>query len=905
VITFGKNQYGQLGHSHDRDPRVVLPREIEGMPHSVSIQIACGDDSTYILSMQGEVYSCGRGSQGRLGIGRNENQHRALPVRGPLEGNPVCHIASGRAHCFAVSVSGRVYAWGNNEHNALGIDSGDKAFIASPQLVPMTSLVVYVACGSSHSAFLTYNGRLFTCGYGPYGQLGHGEDVQSVPIPTEVRSLGDSPVAQVECGAEHTCVLLDSGDVSSFGHIDKEKVFNPIRIGSTAVFRLIAGGSSTFAMRLDNVSPEKRVLEKKRVGINAEQLKKFSKSSKGSSKLKGMLFDMYSLNASFMLSNSTRELTDSSSMLDIDGMIESHELYVSAVNDNNESRRMRGNIAALIGKLDKAAPYVTEPDQLRVYLILLVSPVMKLSPMEHEALIMSIYRLPEGSRELLFDWIQNDVSPTVFKENLVAPLVSHLDKHIEFQKWSGQAVTLCNMLSRLHDMIKGEVSVTHFYTHALEKGSPEMLLRLLKRWSAATRNERTVAGATDIPEFSLFKFPFLLSANTKRRFLKVEDLAIQNDAFITGLRQGDTQPYLSLEVSRDQLLEDTVHELLHFFVDDLKKPLKVAFKGEEGVDAGGVSKEFFQLLSAELFNPDFGLFKELGKTRNLWFNPTGTAKFGIEGLSPIDEYRVVGTVIGLAIYNDTLLDVSFPFAMYQILLNVFPEELTIEDFERFDPDTAKQMTYILELADKDELEDLDLYFDVTKEIKGVYEQIPLCDGGMTKQVTMKNKAEYVNMYIRFQMYESCKDVISAMLEGFGSVVSKNLASLKLFLPDELELVLVGTPELDFRVLEENAKYEGGYDPEHKTVKRFWKIVHSMSYEEKRTLLKFITGVSRAPVGGMKTLPFKLQRAGPDSNQLPTSYTCFNTMLLPDYSSAEKMKKLILLAIENCEGFGLQ
>ena len=39
---------------------------------------------------------------------------------------------------------------------------------------------------------------------------------------------------------------------------------------------------------------------------------------------------------------------------------------------------------------------------------------------------------------------------------------------------------------------------------------------------------------------------------------------------------------------------------------DLKKQLYVEFEGEQGIDEGGVSKEFFQLIVEEIFNPDYG-----------------------------------------------------------------------------------------------------------------------------------------------------------------------------------------------------------------------------------------------------------------------------------------------------------
>jgi HECT-domain (ubiquitin-transferase) len=49
----------------------------------------------------------------------------------------------------------------------------------------------------------------------------------------------------------------------------------------------------------------------------------------------------------------------------------------------------------------------------------------------------------------------------------------------------------------------------------------------------------------------------------------------------------------------------------------------------------------------------------------------------------------------------------------------------------------------------------------------------------------------------------------------------------------------------------------------------------------------------------------IQRDGPDSDKLPTSHTCFNTLLLPEYASRDKMLNRLKLAIMNAEGFGLE
>ena len=90
------------------------------------------------------------------------------------------------------------------------------------------------------------------------------------------------------------------------------------------------------------------------------------------------------------------------------------------------------------------------------------------------------------------------------------------------------------------------------------------------------------------------------------------------------------------------------------------------------------------------------------------------------------------------------------------------------------------------------------------------------------------------------------------------------------------------------------------------VKWLWEVVHeAMDDAEKRRVLKFFTGRDRAPIGGLGNLRCIIQRDGTDSNKLPTSHTCFNTLLLPSYKSKEKLTDRLKLAIMNAEGFGLE
>jgi hypothetical protein len=89
------------------------------------------------------------------------------------------------------------------------------------------------------------------------------------------------------------------------------------------------------------------------------------------------------------------------------------------------------------------------------------------------------------------------------------------------------------------------------------------------------------------------------------------------------------------------------------------------------------------------------------------------------------------------------------------------------------------------------------------------------------------------------------------------------------------------------------------------VETFWRVAQGLAPKRKRRLLFFVTGCGRAPAGGLANVPLCVQRAGGDSEFLPTAHTCFNTLLLPEYATEEKMRERMVTALENAEGFGLQ
>jgi ubiquitin-protein ligase E3 A len=349
-----------------------------------------------------------------------------------------------------------------------------------------------------------------------------------------------------------------------------------------------------------------------------------------------------------------------------------------------------------------------------------------------------------------------------------------------------------------------------------------------------------------------------------------------------------------VRVRRCHLVEDGLAEIARQRPRDLLKPLRVHFIGEDGIDAGGVKKEFFQLLVTELLSPDYGMLVYLPESRTYWFNAAS-----LEG---DDAFMLVGLVLGLAIYNAVLLDFPLPIALYRKLLGQAP---TLRDLEAMEPTLGRSLRALLTHDGPGSVEDV-FCATFTAAPPGAVpgaQETELVPGGGATPVTEANRRAYVDAYVQFYLCDSVHAQFEAFARGF--VLLAGGPAIHLFTATELERLVCGSPCLDFGALRRAARYEGGYTAESAAVVWLWEVVAELTPEEERRFLKFFTGSDRAPIGGLGALRTVVQRDGPDSAKLPTSHTCFNTLLLPDYASKAALGDRLRLAIMNSEGFGLE
>ncbi|KZO98855.1 hypothetical protein CALVIDRAFT_495662 [Calocera viscosa TUFC12733] len=355
---------------------------------------------------------------------------------------------------------------------------------------------------------------------------------------------------------------------------------------------------------------------------------------------------------------------------------------------------------------------------------------------------------------------------------------------------------------------------------------------------------------------------------------------------------------LQLNIRRARVFEDSFQYLQRKTGDQIKYgKLSIRFYDEEGVDAGGVTREWFQILARQMFNADYALFQPCAADR-LTYQPNRASWINPEHLL---FFKFVGRIIGKAIYDGRLLDAHFARSFYRQLLG---KPVDYRDVEWVDPEYYNSLCWILE----NDPTVLDLNFSLEADEFGQMKMIPLKPEGDKIPVTNENKREYVQLAAQHRLVTSIKDQIDHLLLGFFEIIPKDLITI--FNEQEVELLISGTPDIDVDEWRAATDYNG-YVPSEPVIVWWWRALKSFSREERAKMLAFVTGTSRVPLDGFNALQgvqgvqrFSIHKAYGDSDRLPQAHTCFNQIDLPSYTSYEKLRTQLLLAInEGGEGFG--
>ncbi|XP_014770177.1 probable E3 ubiquitin-protein ligase HERC4 [Octopus bimaculoides] len=951
VYSWGDNSRGQLGRAAIADDEWWrIPKLVKELALHTVIQITCGAYHCIALTDIGDVWCWGANNHGQLGVGMNSEQCDRPRHLICLRGIPVAQIAAGNYHSFIMSKSGAIFGWGRNSFGQLGLN--DEIDRNSPTFCKPLKYqrLKYISCGENHTAALTQEGGVYTFGAGGYGQLGHGTTHSEI-MPKMVMELMGTTITQIACGRNHTLAYASTssklyafglGGSGQLGLGTTNNRSNPFPIATPffatklpermetdcdenpdlqtlaelSVKRVYSGGDHCLVVCSpvqENVAAEdfrESICEQQPLTCTQalfEEMYSISEDEQPSQDLLERIEKVFSsascLNGSF-LHNDHVHCNIKNSGVDMKHVRQQVSELAQLDNKQLVNRILDHLVNNLISQLPKSPPHM---EALRLYLILPEMSFMD-QPHRHGTLItpfgLKLIQLDRAALRVLESWWAMLESKYfsrivyVYKQCLSYIFSSPLATRESDQQIKKRTVLVSmEVLKKLNSVNESNGQIIPYHQFYVPEVKEAVNIRQdYIAWIQKTSNMEMSESETLL----FCDYAFLFDAATKYVLLKTDNYlqmryAIGEVAFLNTTTFsnafGQINPCLMLLVQRDNIMQNTLDQLNKRSPADLKKPLKVIFAGEEAVDEGGVTKEFFLLIMREILNPDYGMFKYYEESRLMWFNS--------ETFETTDKFHLIGTICGLAIYNFTIIVLPFPLALFKKLLN---KPVTLDDLKELMPSIGRSLEQILAYGEDDFEEVFGITFEISVESFEKVKNVELVPGGAKKVVNKSNRKEFVDAYVDYIFNKSVEKEFLAFSEGFSKVCRSK--ALELLHPRELQAMVIGNEQYDFIELEKNTTYKDEYHRYHTTIKFFWEVFLDLSLEDKKKFLLFLTGSDRIPITGMTSLKMIIQPTKSGEDYLPVAHTCFNLLDLPRYTSKAKLHSKLLQAINQTEGFGL-
>lgn len=357
-----------------------------------------------------------------------------------------------------------------------------------------------------------------------------------------------------------------------------------------------------------------------------------------------------------------------------------------------------------------------------------------------------------------------------------------------------------------------------------------------------------------------------------------------------------------LHVSHKNLVDSALKNIKKVH---MHKEVKIVFEEEKNVnDAGGLLREFIQLLCQETFSKEYRMFVKTQTDEIMYTINPGAP----DTPRTVELYNLIGKVIGKALFEQMSLPMQFD---HLLLKQIIQKDFDLEDLAYLDKQLYKSLKFLRENSiDKDDI--FDEYFVVTSPIDG--EEIELTPDGKDIRICDENKEEYIDLILEWFGRNSIEMQLEALLEGLFEVVPKE--NFKVFSVQELEMMLYGLPFIDVNDWESTTVYKGGYYKNHQTIKLFWEVIRDLNQEQLSKFFYFCTGSKRPPVEGFSALQSnrgEIQKFTIESvkfskdNASLKAHTCFNRLDLPTYSDKTQIQHAVetILQMDFSGVFGLE
>lgn len=228
VFSLGNNSFGQCGRPIVEDEVYLGSKKvhiIDNLPPNVQ-QIHCGQDHSFMITEDGELYSCGWGADGQTGLGHYNNQHKPVQVKGDLEGVKIIKVSSFADTVLALDSEGNVFGWGNTEYAQFRTLADCKAEQFNvPRRLKLKNIpgkIIDIAAGGTICAIVNDLGHVFVWGF---GILGKGPNVDQSSTPTQIPETlfgmnvynPDVKVEKINASLSSFAAITNQGDLFSWG----------------------------------------------------------------------------------------------------------------------------------------------------------------------------------------------------------------------------------------------------------------------------------------------------------------------------------------------------------------------------------------------------------------------------------------------------------------------------------------------------------------------------------------------------------------------------------------------------------------------------------------------------------------------------------------------------------------
>ncbi|NP_001139174.1 E3 ISG15--protein ligase HERC5.2 [Danio rerio] len=881
--------------------KYTVCRPLKGLDNTKVIQIACGDQHSVALSNDGQLFVWGENAHGQLGLRKEQALIQSPQHLQSLCGIPVAQISAGGNHSFVLSLSGVVFGWGSNSAGQLGLGDTTDRFV--PTIVKSLSgkKTVSISCGGEHTATLSKGGTVFTFGSGGFGQLGH-NSLKDEHHPRLVAELWGSKVSQVTCGRHHTLVLVAlTNRIYSFGcgmqgqlgngEQVKQSVPLPVLLPTDCnceftMEKIIAGEKHSFALFFKNPGNESTKPKSSMNGgiltLNDRMIDRWVSGSYPWPTVKKEIKKVFSsavcLNGSFLKPSLDEQDFD---------------LVGKSFSKLTDNEKVISEVVKVIQQtlLPSLNPKPAHEESLRLYLLLpeLIKGLEQYQRSElNKALASKILQLNSAAREMLEmfwsklpdDWLKSLVK-LFHKES--ADLIDYMSvcamdsdlKHLQ------NLLRILQMAYKVCCSTHRDITISDFIIYEISDLLNAATIDDLADWDPFVdyvymmKLRDYFIKTLEI----LVKFPFVADYASKRgifNHLEIKMIRRSSNRFL------GNATFNVLHINRESLLMDTL-KYLRQNTHSFSHLSRVAFIGEDGIDMRGLSAEFFSLISKSFLKWDKKIL-EVHPSSLVWFNPHHTRGN--------KNFYYLGVICGMALYNRHHINIDFPLALFKKLLQQKP---SLDDLEELSPVEARSLKNLLK--EDEEVVDL-LFLDFT--VKG-HELVP---NGSQIQVNKVNRQKYVDLYVDFVFNKSVKTQFEQFTRGFSKGCP--LDAWTMFHPEELQELLHGSPQYNWKEFQQSASYEG-CSASDELIKNFWTVFFELSEEHKKKFLMFLYGTERVPAGGFSKRRIKIStRDCPDpDDHLPKAQTCFGRLVLPKYTDINTLRNKLTHAINVCEVFGLE